>query len=447
MRLFASTTRMHGRRNRRRIGAGLALLAVVGVVVAIVSEISSSPSKRHPGGKDSTSNTTTVKRRDLVQTDTEPGTLGYAGPGTVYNRLNGTVTWLPSVGRVIKTGEALFKVDGKPVILMNGSTPAYRDLTASDSSGQDVLELNRNLVALGFNPHGIVVDDEWQAATTAGVEAFQASLGETETAQPLARADRVPARRSARLDSRCDPGLDRRQLRPGQSRLVHERERFGGRRHPRVRQPPQADGAQAPIQSQARRRQRRPRAGRQEQPQHTRGADRPAEGRDRRAEGGEGGARGWPLARRPPVVRAVAARGPRTVAARGPQTPVTPASGGNSVLEQRKPVRRQRRRVRHGDPPDDLDPADRDGRPRPEQAVRGEGRRAGDRRDARRRTRLTAGSARSARLRRARATRAMGTAPIAQAATTPTRATRVPPSRPRSRSHAGVPAGGSTRRP
>ena len=182
MRLLTSTTRMLGGRNRRRLGAGLALLAVVGVVVAVVSETSSSPSKRNPGSKGSASDTTTVTRRDLVQTDTESGTLGYASPRTVYNRLNGTVTWLPGVGQVIKAGGSLFKVDGKPVILMNGRTPAYRDLTASDSSGQDVLELNRNLVALGFNPHGIVVDDEWQAATTAGVEAFQASLGETETA-------------------------------------------------------------------------------------------------------------------------------------------------------------------------------------------------------------------------------------------------------------------------
>jgi regulator of extracellular matrix RemA (YlzA/DUF370 family) len=164
----------------RRIGAG-ALLAVAAAVVAIVSQTGSAPSKRNTGGKASAFDATTVMRRDLVQTDTESGTLSYASPQTVYNRLSGTVTWLPSVGQVIKPGEALFKVDGKPVILMRGTTPAYRELTASGSSGQDVLELNRNLVALGFNPEGIAVDDEWQAATTAGVEALQASLGDAET--------------------------------------------------------------------------------------------------------------------------------------------------------------------------------------------------------------------------------------------------------------------------
>ena len=44
-----------------------------------------------------------------------------------------------------------------------------------------MLELNRNLVALGFDADGITVDDVWQAATTAGVELLQESLGETAT--------------------------------------------------------------------------------------------------------------------------------------------------------------------------------------------------------------------------------------------------------------------------
>jgi len=192
MRPLASTT-ASSPANRRRLGAGLALLAVVGVVVAIVSEISSSPSKRNPGSNGRTSDATTVKRRDLVQTDSESGALSYAGPQTVYNRLSGTLTWLPRVGQAIKPGGALFKVDAKPVILMDGTTPAYRDLTPSDSAGQDIEELNRNLVALGFNPDGIVIDDRWQAATTAGVEAFQASRSETETGSlPLGRVVFLP---------------------------------------------------------------------------------------------------------------------------------------------------------------------------------------------------------------------------------------------------------------
>src|SRR5689334_14552305 len=112
------------KRGVRRVGAGVALLAVVAVVVVIVSRPGSSPAKRDAGAKVNASDTTTVKRRHLVATDTESGTLSYAGRATVYDRLSGTLTWLPRVGQAIKAGEALFKVDGKPVILMNGTTPA-----------------------------------------------------------------------------------------------------------------------------------------------------------------------------------------------------------------------------------------------------------------------------------------------------------------------------------
>jgi hypothetical protein len=151
------------------------------VVVIVLSTQSSTPARASEGSPTPSAGVTTVQRRNLVQTDTESGTLTYANPQTVYNRISGTITWLPNVGQLIKPGQTLFKVDGAPVILMNGSTPAFRDLNGYDGPGPDILQLNRNLVALGDNPDGIVVDDEWQAATTAGVDVLQASLGQTET--------------------------------------------------------------------------------------------------------------------------------------------------------------------------------------------------------------------------------------------------------------------------
>ena len=56
---------------------------------------------------------------------------------------------------------------------MNGSTPAFRNLTPPTLTGPDIYELNRNLVDLGYDPDGIVVDDTWQTATTAGIDALQ----------------------------------------------------------------------------------------------------------------------------------------------------------------------------------------------------------------------------------------------------------------------------------
>ncbi len=168
------------KRRSKQLTAVLALAVVVAVVLVIVLSNDSSPNGG-AGQTPSYSGTASVQRRNLVSTDTESGTLSYANPQTVYNRLSGTITWLPQVGQLIKPGHALFDIDNSPVLLMNGTRPAFRDLTASDSAGPDILELNRNLVDLGYDPDGIVVDDEWQDATTAGVEDLQKAEGWDET--------------------------------------------------------------------------------------------------------------------------------------------------------------------------------------------------------------------------------------------------------------------------
>ncbi len=165
----------------RRPAAALALLAAAGAATALILAGDAPSKKPPPAGDPAAGATATVERRNLVATDTESGTLSHSAPQTVYNRLSGTITWLPRVGQTIKAGGLLFRVDGRPVILMDGTTPAYRALAAGVNHGEDVLQLNRDLVALGFDPGAIAIDDEWQAATTAGVEQLQRSLGEAET--------------------------------------------------------------------------------------------------------------------------------------------------------------------------------------------------------------------------------------------------------------------------
>ena len=158
----------------------MVVVAIAVVIVILLATRSPSPASGS-GARNQSWGSATVQRRDLVQTDTESGTLGYANAQTVYNRLSGTITWLPVVGQVIKPGQPLYKVGNEPVILMNGATPAYRDLNPSDSAGPDILELNRNLVALGFDAGAIAIDDEWQSATAYGVELLQESFNETAT--------------------------------------------------------------------------------------------------------------------------------------------------------------------------------------------------------------------------------------------------------------------------
>lgn len=125
--------------------------------------------------------TTTIKRQDLVETDTVDGTLGYADERTVVNRLPGTVTWTPEAGDVVRTGRPLYEVDGSAVYLLDGVYPAYRTLTAG-LTGDDVRQLERSLRALGFDKDlDIRVDGTWDAGTTAAVLDWQRSKGLEET--------------------------------------------------------------------------------------------------------------------------------------------------------------------------------------------------------------------------------------------------------------------------
>jgi hypothetical protein len=167
-------------RNRALVGALAALgTAALATGVVLATETGSSRGAS-PAAK--ASGATTVQRRNLVATDTESGTLGYANPQTVYNRMQGTITWLPAVGRLIKPGDALYDVDNKPVVLFDGSTPAYRTLSSGVSDGPDVKELNRDLVKMGFDPsHEITAGDTWQTGTTDAVDRWQSSLGEPQT--------------------------------------------------------------------------------------------------------------------------------------------------------------------------------------------------------------------------------------------------------------------------
>jgi peptidoglycan hydrolase-like protein with peptidoglycan-binding domain len=126
--------------------------------------------------------TVPVTRRDLRAQEQVQGTLGYGDARTVANQRQGTITRLPQEGAVVRRGQTLYRVDGKPVRLLYGSLPAWRELAVGVDDGPDVRQLERNLVALGYDPdRAVTVDDHFTGATRAAVERWQEAVGLPET--------------------------------------------------------------------------------------------------------------------------------------------------------------------------------------------------------------------------------------------------------------------------
>ncbi len=102
-------------------------------------------------------------------------------PYSVINQARGTYTKLPAVGQVISQGHVLYRVNDRPVVLLYGSTPAYRTLSAG-ATGPDVAELNADLVALGYATPAQLspTSASFGSATTTAVEKLQAALGVTQ---------------------------------------------------------------------------------------------------------------------------------------------------------------------------------------------------------------------------------------------------------------------------
>ena len=92
----------------------------------------------------------------------------------------GTLTWLPSAGRVISQGQVLYRTgNGSPVVLLYGTVPDWRSLSEG-VTGQDVSQLNHDLVALGdadSTDISMLGWDYFSWETQAGVAKLQYSRG------------------------------------------------------------------------------------------------------------------------------------------------------------------------------------------------------------------------------------------------------------------------------
>ncbi|MFJ5259800.1 hypothetical protein ACIQAC_04885 [Streptomyces sp. NPDC088387] len=94
--------------------------------------------------------TAKVVRRDLSNSVTVQGHLGFGPVKQLKSPGTGTLTRLPAKGEVTERGKALYRVDDKPVPVFYGDTPFFRELKKTGLVGNDVSVLRDNLAALGY---------------------------------------------------------------------------------------------------------------------------------------------------------------------------------------------------------------------------------------------------------------------------------------------------------
>lgn len=160
-----------------------------------------------------------VQIRDLQEVTRLDGTLGFPEGEAISSRLQGTITDVVGAGTVVEEGDLLFEVDGEPVVLLLGATPAFRDLGEAPvtvsvatsrsgvvtwlpepgdqvpidgelvriadspvillpgelpawrnlgigSTGEDVRQLEEALAGLGYDPEGTMTVDDYFSSTT-----------------------------------------------------------------------------------------------------------------------------------------------------------------------------------------------------------------------------------------------------------------------------------------
>jgi peptidoglycan hydrolase-like protein with peptidoglycan-binding domain len=191
----------------------LAAVAVTGGVVVM-----SGAKQQALAAQQAPAHTAQVEKRTLSAMVSQAGTLTYrarsdGSPYSVINQARGAYTKLRAVGQVIFQGHELYRVNDSPVVLLHGSTPAYRTLSAG-ASGPDVAELNADLVALGYATSSQLsrTSASFGSATVTAVEKLQAALGMTQNGTlTLGQAVFEPTAMrvttlSAQLGGRTQPG-------------------------------------------------------------------------------------------------------------------------------------------------------------------------------------------------------------------------------------------------
>lgn len=167
------TTDLPPRRPRRVWIGGAAALALVAATTAGGFALWS-PAPAAPTASDTASTTPVTLGSMLAETNVQ-GKIDYAERTPIAAELDGIVTELPAPGAVIAAGAALYRIDTRPVIVLSGTVPAWRDFAPGMTGGPDVAQLEANLKALGYFAHEPDAHFTW--STVEAIRAWQKALG------------------------------------------------------------------------------------------------------------------------------------------------------------------------------------------------------------------------------------------------------------------------------
>jgi peptidoglycan hydrolase-like protein with peptidoglycan-binding domain len=150
---------------------GVALAATVAAAGIIVATTRADRT-RTPPATTVTTGTAAVTRADIADRRQVNGVLGFAGNYDIIAPGPGLLTQLPAIGTVVRRGQVAYETDGKAVVLMYGSRPAWRAFERGMSDGADIQQLEANLTELGYG-NGLTVDQHFANATYLAVRRWQ----------------------------------------------------------------------------------------------------------------------------------------------------------------------------------------------------------------------------------------------------------------------------------
>lgn len=133
----------------------------------------------------------TVAVDDVVTPETlrvEEGTLGrtlrlpaiaaWDVAESIQSSAGGVITEVVAASGLLKPGSVLLRIDERPVVLLAGDIPAFREMRVG-TTGRDVAALQRNLASLGYEVDSS--STRYSSVTAAAVRRWQETLGAPQT--------------------------------------------------------------------------------------------------------------------------------------------------------------------------------------------------------------------------------------------------------------------------